>query len=113
MAVLDLTYEGKSYLLDLEDMDTDEARAMERFGVPSLKALTEGVAEGNVDSLTVIYWLMLRQNGEPGARLERVKFKPIKFLQAFGAAKPVKADGAEDPKAGGLRLNRSGSSRQA
>jgi len=99
MAVLDITYEGKSYLLDLEDMDTDEARAMERFGVPSLKALTEGVAEGSVDALTVVYWLMLKQNGEPGVRLERVKFKPIKFLQAFGSAKTVKPEGGEDPKA--------------
>jgi hypothetical protein len=86
MATLEISYEGKEYLLDIEDMDTDEARVMERFGVKSLLALESGIGEGDISALTVAYWLMLKQSGEPGVRIERMKFKPIKFLKALGAA---------------------------
>ncbi len=82
MALL-VKYEGKEYNLDLEDMDTDQARAMERFGVKSLQALEEGIVAGEVDALIVAYWIMLTQNGEPGARLERQKIKPLKFVKAL------------------------------
>lgn len=88
---LDITYEGKSYVLDLEDMDTAEARAMERFGVKSLKDLETGISAGEVDALTVTYWLMLKQNGEPGVRLDRVEFKPIKFVKALIRATDAEA----------------------
>lgn len=86
MAILEVEYEGKEFILDLEDMDTDEASTMERFGVPNLKALEDGVAVGDIKALTVMYWLMLKQNGEPGVRLERVKCKPVKFLRALATA---------------------------
>lgn len=96
MAVLDVTYEGKDYLLDLEDMDTDDARAMERVGVKNLKALEEGISQGDVNALTVAFWLMLKQNGEPGARIERVRFKPIKFIMALAVASEKAKDDGED-----------------
>jgi hypothetical protein len=93
---LHVTYDGREYDLDLEDMDTDDARAMERFGVPNLKTLELGITEGSIDALTVAYWMMLKQNGEPGARLERVKFKPIKYIKALITAT---SDAAEKAKA--------------
>ncbi len=93
---MNVKYEGQEFDLDLEDMDTDQARAMERFGVPNLKALEDGVAEGNLDALTVVYWLMLQQNGD-GTRIDRVKFKPIKFLRALAKAQEGDAKD-EDPK---------------
>lgn len=92
-----ITYDKREYILDLDDMDTDEARAMERFGVPNLKAFEDGIGEGDTDSLTVAYWLMLKQNGEPGVRIDRVKFHPIKFLKALGKA--AKEESARDAKA--------------
>lgn len=99
MAVLEVKYEGKEYLLDVEDMDTDDARAMERIGVKNLKALQDGISEGDTSALTVAYWLMLKQNGEPGARIERVKFKPIKFLMAVAlAGEKAAEDETADPK---------------
>lgn len=93
---LEVTYEGKSFIFDIEDMDTDEARAMERHGVKNLKALEDGIGDGDIAALTVAYWLMVRQNGEPGARIDRVVFKPIRFIKALGAAKVIGADAAED-----------------
>lgn len=103
MAVLEVSYDGKDYLLDLEDMDTDDAAAMERVGVKNLKALEQGIDDGDVSALRVAYWLMVKQSGEPGARIERVKFKPIKFIMALAlASEKVAAANAEaensDPK---------------
>lgn len=92
---LKITYEDREYILDLEDMDTDDAAAMTRFGVKTLKALEEGISEGDVACLTVAYWLMLKQNGEPGVRLERVRFKPIKFVKALAASVAVTPEGQE------------------
>lgn len=86
MAVLKISYEDREYDLDLDEMDTDQARAMERFGVKNLKALEEGLLEGDIGPLQVAYWLMLTQNGEPGARLERMKFKPMKFAKGIALA---------------------------
>jgi hypothetical protein len=96
MAALDIKYDGKDYTLDLEDMDTEQARAMERFGVPNLKALDDGIAEGDLKALTVAYWIMLVQNGEPGARLERVQIKPIKFVRALVSAALAAEKAAKD-----------------
>lgn len=105
MATLDISYDGRDYTLDLEDLDMDQARAMERFGVPNIKALEEGIGDGDLSALTVAYWLMLQQNGEPGTRLERVRFKPIKFIKAIGIAaeklaeaKKAEGDAEADPK---------------
>lgn len=99
MAALKINYEGNEYFLDLEDMDTNEARTIERSGVKNLKALEEGVGEGDVACLNALYWLMLVQNGEPGARIDRVSCKPIKFLRALGEASQEAAEsGEEAPK---------------
>ena len=106
MAGLHISYEGKEYDLDLEDMDTDEARAIERYGIPNLLELETGIASGNISALTALYWLMLRQNGEPGARIDHVKFKPLKLVKALMAAAP---DEAEAPKAGARRSTKLGS----
>jgi hypothetical protein len=99
MATLEVAYEGKDYLLDLDDLDLAQGRAMERFGVKNLKALEEGISEGDLGALTVAYWVMLQQNGEDGARLERVVFKPVKFIKALVAAGVKAAEDADpDPK---------------
>lgn len=95
MAALLISYEDREYILDLDEMDTDQARAMERFGVKNLKSLEEGILEGDIGALQVAYWLMLVQNGEPGARLERVKFKPMRFAKGIAVAMLVALKEAE------------------
>jgi hypothetical protein len=98
MAALEIEYEDRIYLLDLEDMEIEHVRAMERFGIASLKALEERFAEGDLNAILVYYWLCLVQNGEPAARLERVRCRPIKFVKAMGVAakKAAKAAESED-----------------
>lgn len=92
---LKVTYEDREYTLDLDDMDMNQARAMERRGIPNLKTFEEGLMEGQVEALTFAYWLMLVQNGEPGARLDRVTFKPMKFAKAVLVAYMVAIKEAE------------------
>jgi len=93
MSVLEIQYEGRTFLLDIEDMTTEDARAIERFGIPNLLALEDGMKVADVKSITAYYWLCLVQNGEPGARIERVQCKPLKFLKALRNANVL---GAED-----------------
>lgn len=93
---LKISYDNRDYVLDLEDLDLVQGRAMERLGVPNLKALEEGISAGDLSCLVVAYWVMLQQNGEPGARIERVQFKPIKFIKALGIAAKKAAEDAED-----------------
>lgn len=89
-----VNYENVERSLDIEDMDLAQARAMERFGVKNLKQLDTGIADGDVDALTVAFWLMLVQNEQPGARLDHVSFKPVKFVKALLAAQKT-GDSAE------------------
>jgi hypothetical protein len=96
MAVMEFTYEGREFILDLEDMDTDQARAMERYGVPNLKTLTEGILNGDLKALTVLYWLALIQDGEEGTRLEKVRIKPVKLLMALTAKKSEGSNPEDD-----------------
>lgn len=103
MAALEIDYEDRVYLLDLDDMDTDQVRAIERAGIPNLKALESRLLDGDLTAIMVYYWLCLVQNGEPAVRLERVKCKPLKFFKAYvvaveNEALRLAALDAEDPK---------------
>lgn len=100
MALL-IDYEGHEYILDVEEMDDAEGRAMERFGIPNLKAFEDGIGEGDISALQVAFWLMLKQSGEAGQRLERVSFKPAKFLKALGKAAKAEVEAAGDDESEG------------
>lgn len=83
---LTVEYRDKEYTLDLEEMTLEEGRAMERHGVPNLRALEEGIAAGDVAALSVAFWIMLRQSGQPDQRIDRLEgagFLPIKFVKAL------------------------------
>lgn len=96
---ININYDGKDYSLDLEDLDMEQARVMERFGVSNLRELEQGINEGDLDALTVCYWVMLQQNGETNMQIESVRFKPFKFIKAIGEA-VAKQAADEDPKEG-------------
>lgn len=86
MATLNIKYEDKEYLFDMEELDTEQMAVIERSGVPSLSALEEGITRGELLSVRAAFWLMLVQNGQEGQRIERVSFKPLKFIKALGQA---------------------------
>jgi hypothetical protein len=98
---LDVKYGGESYVLDMEDMDTDEARAMERYGIPDLRTLQEGIQNGKLDCLTFSFWLARRQNGEDGARLDKTTVRPVKWLNALTRASDAALKAAEAKAAEG------------
>lgn len=95
-----IEYEGKSFDLDIEELEVDEARVIKRYAGMTLKGFEEGLAEGDPDALTCLYWLILRQNGEEH-NIERIKFKPVKLARAVSVAQEAeaaKAKAEEAPK---------------
>lgn len=93
-----LTYEGKEYKFDLEEITLEQARTMKARCGLTLMGLEAGLGEGDPEALRAVFWLMLTQNGEPQADIDRVNFKIVKFARAFDAAQPVEDEKAEAPK---------------
>lgn len=95
---MNVEYEGKGYIFDLEDMDTDDAAVMEAAGIPNLKALGERLVSGERIALQFTFWLMQKQGGAK-TRFEAVQFKPLRFIRALDEATPVVdvESGPKDP----------------
>ncbi len=102
---MQIVYDDKTYTLDLEDIDVDQARKIKsEFGL-TLKGLEEGFAEGDSDAVVAMYWIMLAQNGEDHA-IRTLKVKPVKYIRAVTAALVADqaAKAAETPKDDGASL---------
>lgn len=89
-----VTYEGKSYTLDIEEIEVEHARVIKRYCGLTLRRLEESLAEGDPDALTSLFWLMLRQSGEDH-RIESVHFKIVKFAKAIADAQQVEEAAAQ------------------
>lgn len=99
---MNISYEGKDYAFDLDEIDVDQATLIKRKFNLNLLGLEAGLREGDPDSLRAIYWLMLAQNGER-ANIDNVKFKIVKFSNAIQTAnlqeiEKAEAEAAADPK---------------
>jgi hypothetical protein len=95
-----VTYEGKEYSFDLEEITVAQARTIKTSCGLSLMALENGLTEGDADALRAVFWLMLCQNGE-NADIDRVDFKIVKFARAIDEAATAKDD--PGPKAGSAK----------
>ena len=103
---MQVTWDGEDYLLDLDDMDTTEARYIKKKTGYNPVELQEAMFGIDADAMSAIYWLMLKQSGKPMVNFENVNIKLVKFAEAVVAAYKVEngltddeADEAEgDPK---------------
>lgn len=86
-----VAFNNKSYILDLDEMNVEEARIIKKYAALTLKGLQDGLAELDPDAMTCLYWLMLRQAGEDHS-IERVTFKILKFAEAVGEAQEAEAN---------------------
>jgi hypothetical protein len=82
---MQITYDSTTYTLDLEEIDNLEAHTIKRYAGLTLAGLEKSLAEGDVDGLQSLFWLMLHQSGE-NHNIERVRFKPLRFAMAIGEA---------------------------
>lgn len=76
------TGEEREYEFDLDDIDVTQTRYIKRHFQLTPAALSDGIAELDVDALVATYWLMLNQNGiaiDPA----KVNFKILKFGKAL------------------------------
>jgi hypothetical protein len=94
---MNITYDGKDYSFDLDEISVSEATVIKRKTGLSLLGIEKGLREADVDALRAIYWLMLKQNGQ-NVNIDNVDFKVIRYTQALQAANEDSAEG-EDPKA--------------
>jgi hypothetical protein len=85
-----VNYNGFDYPLDLEEIEVEEARTVKRYAGLSLKGLEEGLAEGDADAMTCLFWLMLKQSGQDH-NIEKVTFKIVKFAKAVQEAQEAQA----------------------
>jgi hypothetical protein len=94
---MNITYDGKDYTFDLDEITVSEATVIKRKTGLSLLGIEKGLREADVDALRAIYWLMLKQNGQ-NVNIDNVDFKVIKYTMALQAANES-ADNGEGPKA--------------
>jgi hypothetical protein len=85
-------YEGKEYTFDLEEITVAQARTMKSSCGLTLMGLEDGLTKGDPDALRAVFWLMLCQNGEPAADIDRIDFKIVKFARAIDEAAGTEAD---------------------
>lgn len=76
-------FEERDWSLDLDDIDLNEARTIQRNTGKGIADFTRGcLAEGDPTCLAWMYWLMHRQNGEKTPDPNRVNFKVAQLWSA-------------------------------
>jgi hypothetical protein len=110
--MMEISFEGKNYLFDLEDATTEQLMKIYKTYELSLMDLARGMQAGRIDALLCVWWLIQQQNGLDLLRLEKVTLdKPVKFSMAVMAGlvkeqqeladkvqAAVKAEAAKAPK---------------
>jgi hypothetical protein len=82
-----VTFEGRNWNWDFDAIGIDEWRIVKRNYKMTPKAVQTGMDEADPDSMTVIYWTMLRQAGQQDAVLsDALKPDIILLNNAVGTA---------------------------
>ena len=90
---MNVDFEGKTYALDIEDIDVRQAMVIKVKTGYNLLQWQAALEQADVDAIKALYWLMLAQNGV-GSDIDQVNFKLIKFANAIKAAQ--KAEKTDD-----------------
>ena len=101
-----ITYEGKAYDFDLDDLDIDQAIKIEKHIDGPMLEWEQGMATGRALCVQVLGWLILH-GGDLDVPIASVKFKYSKLMTAFmeastaEAAKEGAKEGTPDPTGNG------------
>jgi hypothetical protein len=93
-----IEYEGKTYDVDLDDFDVNQALKIEKHIDGPMLDWELGMATGRVICVQVLAWVILH-GGDLEVPIESVNFKYGKFMKAFRAALAAE-EKAEAEKAG-------------
>ena len=80
-----ITYEGQDYELDLDEMDTNQAKTIKAACGLTVMGLQRGMVEVDPDAMVGLYWLMKTQAGER-CNIRAVNFKVAAFANALSDA---------------------------
>lgn len=82
-----IDFEGRTWEWDSDRIGIDEWREIKRKLKMTPRAIQEGINEADPDSMTVVYWTMLRQDGQQNAVLsDALKPDIIALNNAVGTA---------------------------
>jgi hypothetical protein len=101
--MMKLDYEGTEYELDFDEITVAQATYIQAKTKLTLLKLVEGFAEGSMDALRAVWWLMHAQTeGAPAVDITQAGFgKPMKLITAYAEAVMREHPEQEaDPKAG-------------
>ena len=80
-----IEYDGKEYPYDSDDLDVDQALAIEKHTGGPLLEWQKGLITADVKSTQALGWLVLH-GGDAAVPIASVNFKFSKFRNAFDAA---------------------------
>lgn len=92
-----VTYEGRDYEFDLDEITNEQLKVIQSRGLTLLE-FERKLAEGDMGALDALWWLMVTQNGEK-VSIASVKYKPVKLARAIAAAQAAEkeAEAARKP----------------
>lgn len=93
---MQVQWEGEGYILDLDEMDTVEARYIKRKTELTPVGLQNALYEVDPEAMTAIYWLMMKQSGKPVIDIDRINIKIVRFAEAVVDAMAAEADSEDD-----------------
>jgi hypothetical protein len=96
-----ITYEGRDYDVDIDDIDIDQALKIEKHIDGPMLDWEQGMATGRAECVRVLGWLVLH-GGDLKVPIASVNFKYPKLMKAFFAASEAEA-AAEEAKEDGTR----------
>lgn len=93
-----ITFEGKDWHFDKDAIGVDEWRELKRKYGMTPRKFDEGLNQGDPDTYTFVYWVMLRQNGDMRQSLgDHLKPDIIALNHAVGEAEHVAPPEPEEP----------------
>lgn len=91
-----INFEGRRYDFDVDRISVGEFREVKRKYKMTVRQWQEALTDIDPDALTVLYWLMLRQDGQQNEPLgDHLDFPLATLAAAFAAAEedaPEEAD---------------------
>jgi hypothetical protein len=94
-----ITYEGRTYDFDLEDLTVRQAIRIEKHIGGTLEQFEKGIGTGNLACYQALGWLILH-GGDEGTPIGDVDFKIARLSKAFEAAVLAEAEAAKAAEAG-------------
>lgn len=91
-----IEFENRTYLFDVTSVNSSEWKMVRDYCGQNPFALFEAVGKSDIESIEALFWLVMRQNREPGFDIGQRQFGLLAFLTGWNNAQL--RDDAEEGK---------------